>query len=290
MKRVLSFFLVVILSCSFCIGSLFSIEAKGAAFPEKITGLKISTADKRKQLKLIWDKQSNVDGYQIYRSTTGKSGSFKKIATISKKTVYVDKNLKSSTAYFYKVRAYVKQDGKIVSGPFSKGNLSTKITASFAVKRFNQAYKALSKLTLPSDLNGDYILRKNIYGYQDVFSSMEGSNYTSKADIQKYLESYFTKELAKTITNHFFVQANGTLYLWTPEAGMLGETNYNKTTAKIVKTTDKTVTVKVTRIHEIDDWDIHDIESYIYLTTLVYSNGKWLFNKGSVWTEEAFYV
>lgn len=120
--------------------------------------------------------------------------------------------------------------------------------------------------------------------------SMTDSKFSSKTDIQKYLENYFTKALAKAITNHFFVEANGKLYLWTPEAGMLGGTNYNKTTAKITKATDKAVALKITRVHEIDDWDYYDVESYVYSTTMVYSKGKWVFSKGTVWTSEAFYV
>ena len=68
------------------------------------------------------------------------------------------------------------------------------------------------------------------------------------------------------------------------------ETNYNKTTAKITKAADKSVALKVTRVHEIKDGDFYDVESFLYSTSMVYSKGKWVFSKGSVWTNEAYYV
>ena len=289
MKRTCSFLLAFLLMVSLFVVPLSAYASQETLKPKAVTGLSITTANKKKLLKITWDQQKNADGYQLYRSTTGKSGSFKRIATISKNS-YIDKGLKASVTYYYKVRAFVKRNGNAVFGPFAKANLSTQITAAFAAKRFNQAYKALSKLTLPSKYSDDYIYRKNMYGFEDAFMSITGGKFSSKGDIQKYLEGYFTKTLAKTITDHFFAEANGKLYLWMPEAGMLGETNYDKTTAKIIKTADKSVALKVTRIHEINDWDFNDIESFVYSTSLVYTKGKWVFSKGAVWTEETFYV
>ena len=45
-----------------------------------------------------------VTGFEIYRATA--TGSYKKVATVAD-TSYTDKNLKSSTSYRYKIRAYV---------------------------------------------------------------------------------------------------------------------------------------------------------------------------------------
>ena len=289
MKKLLSTLLVLIITLTLFAIPLSSVGASNHMVPSEITGLKITTANKMKLLNLTWDQQISCDGYQIFRSTTGKSGSYRKIATISKNS-YIDKSLEASTAYYYIIRAFAKCDGKTVFGPFAKGDLSTKITAAFAAKRFNQAYKALSKLTLPLAFSGDCVYRKNMYGFEDAFMRVSNNKYSSKADIQEYLEGFFTKALAKTITNHFFAEANGKLYLWTPEAGMLGETNYNKSTAKITKAADKSVALKVTRVHEIKDGDFYDVESFLYSTSMVYSKGKWVFSKGSVWTDEAYYV
>lgn len=291
MKRILSLFLAaVVLFCNFCAFSIASVYASTELMPEKVENLRITTTGKKNLLKLTWDQQAGVDGFQIFRSTTGKSRTYELTASVRNKNTYVDKNLKNSTAYYYKIRAFSKQNRQTVFGPFAKVDLSTRMTAAYAAKRFNQAYKALSQLTTVPFHSDDHIYRKNMYGYEDLFSSMTNSKYSSKADVQKYLEKYFTKKLAKIITNHFFREENGRLYLWTPEAGMLGETNYNKTTAKIIKETDNSVAVKVTRVHEFEDMDLLDIESYVYSTALSYNSGKWVFSRGSIWTNEALYV
>lgn len=63
-------------------------------------------------LKIGWEKQENVTGYEIYRSNMPNSN-FKKIATISKAstTTYKDSGLASSECYYYKVRTFVKNSG-----------------------------------------------------------------------------------------------------------------------------------------------------------------------------------
>jgi len=58
----------------------------------------------KKQVKLTWKKVEGAQKYQIYRSATGKDGSFKKIATTTKLS-YTNKNLKAKKTYYYKVRA-----------------------------------------------------------------------------------------------------------------------------------------------------------------------------------------
>ena len=63
-------------------------------------------------LKLYFSKETNykVDGYDIYRSSK-EYAVYKKIGT-TKKTYYIDKNVKEDTRYFYKVIAYRYIDGE----------------------------------------------------------------------------------------------------------------------------------------------------------------------------------
>ncbi|MBQ7741191.1 MAG: fibronectin type III domain-containing protein [Eubacterium sp.] len=67
---------------------------------------------------------SDVDGYNVYRSTQEKSG-YTKIATLEKKNnnVYVDKTVKPSTLYYYKVAAYKKADSKNYVGDKSAASV-----------------------------------------------------------------------------------------------------------------------------------------------------------------------
>lgn len=54
--------------------------------------------------RISWEKVDGAVKYQIYRSTTGKSGSFKRIYTTAK-TTFTNTGAKAGTRYYYKVRA-----------------------------------------------------------------------------------------------------------------------------------------------------------------------------------------
>ncbi|WP_167954839.1 Ig-like domain-containing protein [Anaerosporobacter faecicola] len=86
--------------------------------PKKITGVKIK-ARKNKSSLLVWKKQDNVSGYQIYVATS-KNGKYKKLATVSKKKYeYALSKLDDSKTYYLKVRAYKTIDGVKKYGAFS---------------------------------------------------------------------------------------------------------------------------------------------------------------------------
>ena len=73
-----------------------------------VTGL---TLKKRSTnyITLKWDKQSNIDGYEIYRSTA-EQGNYSLIKTITSASTNTFKNKKLSegVCYYYKIRAYKK--------------------------------------------------------------------------------------------------------------------------------------------------------------------------------------
>ncbi len=87
--------------------------------PTKVKGVKV-TSPKKKSLKVSWKKIAGADGYQIYRSTS-KNGTYKLAKTIKSgsTTTWTNKSLKSGKKYYYKVRAYVKFNGKKYAGPYS---------------------------------------------------------------------------------------------------------------------------------------------------------------------------
>ncbi len=84
--------------------------AKAAA---KVTNVKFN------QQKVTWNKVTGATKYNVYRSATGKSGSFKLVKTVnaSANRVYNSKNLKTGQMYYYKVRAVraEKANGKTVN-------------------------------------------------------------------------------------------------------------------------------------------------------------------------------
>ena len=71
------------------------------------------------KIKITWDKIDKADGYVIYRATS-KSAKYKKLATVSKsKTSYINTGLTCGKTYYYKLRAYDKQNGKTVYSKYS---------------------------------------------------------------------------------------------------------------------------------------------------------------------------
>ncbi|MGN0522255.1 MAG: fibronectin type III domain-containing protein [Eubacterium sp.] len=71
-------------------------------------------------VKLNWDKQSDVSGYKIYRASS-KNGKYELIKDITNKNTssYSDKSVKYSNTYYYKIRSYVKKNGKAYYSSYS---------------------------------------------------------------------------------------------------------------------------------------------------------------------------
>lgn len=71
-------------------------------------------------VRLIWKKTLGYSGYEIYRSTKKTSG-YKLIKSISnvETVTYINKNLTKGKTYYYKVRAYVMNEGEKVYSKYS---------------------------------------------------------------------------------------------------------------------------------------------------------------------------
>lgn len=68
---------------------------------------------------LSWKNTGKYAGYEIYRSTRPKSG-FKKIKTLKDTSYYPDYGIRRHKTYYYKMRYFVKDNGKIVGGKWTK--------------------------------------------------------------------------------------------------------------------------------------------------------------------------
>lgn len=80
-----------------------------------------TTSTESKEVTVKWSKLDRATGYEIYRAES-KKGSYKKIATVKKASTvsYTDtKSLKKGKTYYYKVRAYVKVNGKTYYSDYS---------------------------------------------------------------------------------------------------------------------------------------------------------------------------
>ena len=100
-------------------GDLLIAPAPTTTNIKKITPAVKAARYSYSKIKITWDKIEKADGYVIYRATS-KSGKYKKLATVSKsKTSYINTGLTCGKTYYYKLRAYDKQNGKTVYSKYS---------------------------------------------------------------------------------------------------------------------------------------------------------------------------
>lgn len=288
MKRIISFVLCLVLCFLLMSTPETTVSAAKSNSPPVVSDLKITTANKPKLLKLSWKLLTIADGYQIYRSTTGKSGTYERIATVRNKNTYVDKGLKSSSAYFYKVRAFSKQNKKTVFGPFAKINLSTRITTSYAKKKFNATIKFL-EIFYSSGTNFDEMIIKphtDAYGtYDDPHYLFEYKGCRTKAQLKKHLTKYVSSKVADEILKEKFYIINNKLYIWFPPMGAESGMVLSKTRISKCLYSDKKVSMRIGV-----SWK--DIEAYggsehydYFNQALVYENGRWVFGQKNYMTD-----
>ena len=85
---------------------------------EKVTGLTGSMSSSS-QIKLSWNKQSQVSGYQLWRSTTSPTDGFTGVKSLTANSTVNGYSLQPGKSVYYKVRAYVNVGGERVYGEFS---------------------------------------------------------------------------------------------------------------------------------------------------------------------------
>lgn len=68
---------------------------------------------------LTWKHKYENAKYEIYRSTSPKSG-FKRIKTVTNASSYTDQKVKKNRTYYYKIRYCVKENGKVHKAKWSK--------------------------------------------------------------------------------------------------------------------------------------------------------------------------
>ena len=314
MKRIICF--MIVLFMLFGIGHGFAPQDMNHPFqittyaasetkPKKVKNLHITTANKSKYLKLTWDAQPNVNGYQVYRSTSGKTGTYERVAVV-KKAAYADSGLKNATAYYYKVRAYMNRDGKKVYGSFAKIDLSTRITTAYAEKLSRRVYRVAEDWLIqywfddyaPERVNetpivmkytGDPALRW-IYGNQTSFYKLNHPTIKTMKQLKAYLMKTFSKATVNEITKHYYKEIDGELYRIQSVSGdELAILYPSKNTVKFSKITDRRVDFVLYVTSAEYDYDLETMVTKVIpcKESLYYQNGRWVFGKnvdGYTWS------
>lgn len=271
-KRMLAILLIMLVA-------FVSVGISGVALsakPEPINQLWITTDGKAKMLKLTWDKVSNVKGYQIYRSTTGKADSYQKVATV-KDNSYTDTKLASSTTYYYKVRAYAKQNGKNIYGSFSKADLSTRITKAYALKRLQAAYKVANYWLSPALKNCDLSVTvpAGKKAKVECYHPVKGNKFKTKEQLKEYLNKYFAWQFLDEAVEAVYMEKGGKLYMCEVGYGDGAGHNYQNDRVDYIWQKDGYATVLVIEEHEGYDGKLE----IPYPHGLYYENGRWVFGE-----------
>lgn len=256
-----------------------SVKTKVASTVAKVSGLKITTSGKSGYLKLSWNAQKSITGFQVYRSTSGKSGTYKRIATLKSSQVsYADSGLKNSTPYYYAVRAYKKASNGYTYGSFAKIDLSTRITKSYIKKKIERAnYLWLGWVSHTMEFSEDNFDKKDIIyrkidGYTYRYYRLKNIKYKSLSQLKKDLSTCFDKRLYEEHLNENYIEKNGKIYgiEWLTEHG--GDGSPCRLSLINIRYTDSTCTYTikgfVDRIEEM-----YDFSTY----RLYYKNGNWIY-------------
>ena len=197
-----------------------------------------------KKLYLRWSLPWNYDdgtrepgGYEIYRSTSGKSGTYQKIGT-TRKLVYTDTGLKNGTVYYYRVRGYLKLGEKTYYSGFCTGSGCTKLTNAQATTVLQKAYRVAGMwmdLAQPNCNRNRVITKKRTITYDDGTSVTFKAEYylvknqkiQTKKQLKKYLSKYFDKEQVSVFVDDIYVEKDGKLWMyhfdWGDGAGPFAE-------------------------------------------------------------------
>lgn len=143
-----------------------------------------------KSVRVSWSRVYPATGYEIYRSTTGKDGSFKRVMTIKKNNTlsWKDTGLTTGKKYYYKVRAYYGSDvnyrvrGTLSTPKSATPNLSKPVMKA-AVNATGSTIKVSWKKV--SYANGYTVYRKTTSGSWKNVGSVKGNKTFSFKDVPK---------------------------------------------------------------------------------------------------------
>lgn len=141
-------------------------------------------------ISIEWKKVSGSSGYQIYRSMS-KNGNYKKVGQVSgaKTTRYEDTGIKAGKNYYYKVRAYKKNEKKTGVGTF------TSVQKAFTLKQV-EITKVSGTSGKKVTLNWDKVSKAQ--GYEIYRSTKENSGFKLLKKIDSADTVKFKDDTVKT--------------------------------------------------------------------------------------------
>ncbi len=214
-QRILSLLFAIVLVC--CIFP-FSNAETAAISVDNTLSVSASNRGKRTKILLQWIPLADIDGVQIYRSETGKRGSFQKLVSVRGASFFFDSGLKSNHIYYYKIRPFTKTSDGNVFGKFSCITASTALTESFLLKKLHKAQTVANAFldnSMPRCKNSDSIIRsvETDDGLLTCrFFEVNRGSIRTIAGLKKYLRKYFSSDLVDFVVNSYYCEYKGRLY------------------------------------------------------------------------------
>ncbi len=160
-----------------------------------IAAAKISGVNSHENGGLLvkWGTVKNAYRYEVYRSTK-KSGTYKKIATVSKNT-YEDLTVKTNTSYYYKIRT-VNRVNK-VNGYGSYSSVKTG-------KQIAQTSVSLIRTTSDTEAKISWKKVSGATGYKVYRSTSKNGKYTVVKTFSKGTTTSYTNKKLKTGKTYYY--------------------------------------------------------------------------------------
>ncbi len=156
--------------------------------PKAPDGIKVSKRTKT-SMKITWGHSDHATRYQLYRATS-ENGTYKRIYSTPDrwKYTYTDKGLKEGKHYFYKVRSYIKVDGKKYYSSWTKVSANTKISDTTFSLSGNYDNKSVTvKMKKDTSVTGYivYMYKKKSGKYEKEWSGTSTKFVKKKLDYNK---------------------------------------------------------------------------------------------------------
>ncbi len=156
--------------------------------PKAPDGIKVSSR-KTTSMKITWGHSDYATKYQLYRATS-KDGKYKRIYSTADRWeyTYTDKKLKEGTHYYYKVRSYIKVDGKKYYSGWTEVSANTKISnTTFSLKGNYDDKSVTVKMKKDKSVTGYivYMYKKKSGKYEKVWRGTSTKFVKKDADYNK---------------------------------------------------------------------------------------------------------
>jgi len=225
MKKTLSFLLALLLLCGAVSVPMSAFGAKRIKW-DLFEPYVYVNDNKTDELRLYLGSYGKEDiKVQVFRSETGKKGSYKRVGTIRRNGTFIDKELKKNTRYYYALRQVKTVKGETRYSRYVKVSGWTMPTVGYANKLLKKAYRVAAKWLQGTSEAIDYSrgIERPLPAGVDLpgaepgclwdFFPVKDSRITTRKALKDELHRYFSTGNIDELVDAFYYEFDGKLYL-----------------------------------------------------------------------------